>query len=90
MPAHFIQPILSLKNIVPIATVKIGVRELSIPASELSIFVCASEKRNAGKNEPRNPESIIGLMISLGTVFRARGRRGSITSPVKRILSEAT
>jgi hypothetical protein len=75
---------------VPIATVKIGVRELSIPASELSIFVCASEKRNAGKNEPRNPESIIGLMISLGTVFRARGRRGSITSPVKRILSEAT
>jgi len=51
---------------VPIAMVKTGVSALSIPASELSILVCAMLKKKAGKNVPRNPDRIIGPSASFG------------------------
>jgi hypothetical protein len=67
-----------------------GVSELRIPASELSILVCATENKNAGKNDPSKPEIITDFIIGLGTVLSALGSNGNMTSPVNRILIEAT
>jgi hypothetical protein len=81
---------LSLKNNVPMANVKMGVSELRIPAKELSILVCAMEKRKAGKNDPSKPEMMTDFIIGLGTALSALGKSGNITNPVKSILREAT
>jgi hypothetical protein len=67
-----------------------GVNEFMMPASELSILVWAIQKRYAGKNEPKNPESMTGLISFLGTDFKAAGSKGSMANPVQSILIEAT
>ena len=72
------------------ATVKMGVSEFMMPARELSILVWAMQKRYAGKNEPKNPESMTGLISFRGTYFKAAGSKGSMANPVQSILIEAT
>jgi len=56
---------LVLKNIYPIIKVNIGTREFSIPANELSIFVCALANKKAGIRLPIIPTIIIGPIIGL-------------------------
>ncbi len=56
--------------------VKIGVNAFKIPASELSILVCAMLKKNAGKKVPKNPDIIIGISAALGVFLYAFLIRG--------------
>lgn len=45
-----------LKRITPVIITKTGVRELSVPASALSIFSSAMQNKNAGIKLPRLPD----------------------------------
>ncbi len=90
IPAHFNQPILSWKKNVPMAMVKIGVSAFKIPANELSIRVCAMEKKKAGKKEPKKPEITIGFKASFGVSLMALPSKGRKHNPAKMILIEAT
>lgn len=57
------------------ARVQIGVRELSTPANELSILVSAMQKKNAGKNVPKNPDKIIGANFFFGDSFECFSKK---------------
>ena len=54
-PMIFCVFILSLKIRIPTNTTQIGVRELRIPARELSILSRAIAKQKAGKRFPKKP-----------------------------------
>ena len=54
-PTAFVQKKGVLKNRMPNARVKSGVRELKTPVMELLIWVCAKENKKAGKKLPANP-----------------------------------
>jgi hypothetical protein len=59
MPAIWLRGILLPKNINPKIIANMGVSELSVPASALSILVSAIQNKNAGKKLPNTPENII-------------------------------
>ena len=50
----------------PITTTQIGVRELRMPASELSIFVMATANRKAGSKFPNTALRITRPSLFLG------------------------
>ena len=58
MPITFLALTFKSKKSEPIITAQIGVREFSIPVSELFSLVSAMQKRKAGKKLPISPESI--------------------------------
>ena len=72
------------------AIVKIGVRAFNIPASELSILVCAMLKKNVGKKVPRNPDTMMGSKAAFGVFLYAPLIRGKKQTPAKKMRIEAT
>lgn len=59
-----------LKNKIPKTKVNRGVKELSTPAIELLISVCAKAKRNAGKKLPAKPTTNRYLVLLQSIVLK--------------------
>jgi hypothetical protein len=76
--------------VIPIIKVKTGLNELSIPATELSILVCASGNRKAGMPLPKNPMIRIERMLSLLSFFIEQIAAGRRQMNEIKILREAT
>lgn len=58
-----------------------GVSELSVPASALSILVSAMQNKNAGKKLPNTPENIIHHESLKGILLRCLINTGVSTMP---------
>ena len=79
-----------LKKEILIKSVNSGVSEFKIPASELSITVCARANRNAGIAVPIMAEIAITTSLFLGTIFKCFMAIGSNTKNETTILSAPT
>src|SRR5687768_18387883 len=71
-------------------TTQIGVNELSIPASELSIFFSmAAAKRYAGNRLPNTADNITNEILLNGILLKCMMANGNKTKPAENIRNEA-
>ena len=76
-----------LKNKIPTIKVKIGVRELIIPASALLTFISARGKSIAGIPLPRNPDAAKYFQLSLFSTEKCLMMKGIIARKAIKILN---
>jgi hypothetical protein len=88
-PTILLVCILLLKNRIPITTTQIGVSELSIPASDPSIRVRASAKRNAGRRLPNTAPNITTPILLRGIFLKKKMAKGTNTNPAENIRKPA-
>lgn len=81
---------LLIKNKAPVMITKMGVSELRVPASALSIPSSAIQKRYAGSKLPSKPERKITSSVSFGICLKYLMAVGSSTIPEKTIRNDAT
>ena len=69
---------------------KIGVSELSVPASALSIPSSATQNKNAGNKLPSTPDKKMISSLFFGTRRKYLIAQGSNTIPAEKIRKAAT
>ena len=90
MPMTLLAAVSFLKNKAPMMMTKMGVSELSIPASELSISCSTMQKRNAGNRLPKAPDKKMMGNLLKGIFPNAFTATGSSNKPAVTILIAAT
>ena len=78
-----------LKNKAPIIITKMGVRQLSMPASELSISFSAMQNKNDGIRLPNKPDKKTYLSLATGILRNELIATGNSTKPADTILIDA-
>lgn len=89
IPMSLFAGVALLKNMAPISITKMGVRELSIPAIELSISCSAMQNKKAGKKLPNAPERKITGSFFNGISLNALAAMGNNNIPAATILNDA-
>ena len=89
MPVILLGAALVLKNNAPVPITKMGVRELRVPASALSMDSSAVQKRKAGIKLPKVPDKKTSQRFRHGIFFIALTAIGDNTIPAETILTAA-
>jgi hypothetical protein len=89
MPVILFTGVFILKNIAPVIITKMGVNELSVPASALSIPFSARQNKYAGNKLPSVPDKNTSHRFFSGIFFNEFTATGNNTMPDETILMDA-